>query len=194
MVGEQAHMQPTTWLQTADKAYLSGMLISSSTVMGRLTWPLMENSLVPVLLGRPRLEYHCWIGAVEVVVGAHASAPRKPTRYYAGLQSTCLAPQAAAQHASQPDASGACAHSTPTRIQTQTNPGTQVSSQSAPHLRPPPQDVGDGGKRLHIVDGGGAAPEPLVGRIGRLQPRPPLLALQALQQRSLLACTGRECA
>jgi hypothetical protein len=30
------------------------MLISSSTVQGRLTWPLMQYSLVPLLLGRPR--------------------------------------------------------------------------------------------------------------------------------------------
>lgn len=33
---------------------LRGMLISSSTVQGRLTWPLMQNSLVPLLLGRPK--------------------------------------------------------------------------------------------------------------------------------------------
>merc|ERR1719152_836091 len=33
-----------------------GMLISSSTVQGLLTWPEMQNSFVPVLLGRPKLE------------------------------------------------------------------------------------------------------------------------------------------
>lgn len=32
---------------------LRGMLISSSTVIGLLTWPLMQNSLVPTLFGRP---------------------------------------------------------------------------------------------------------------------------------------------
>merc|ERR1719515_526320 len=31
----------------------SGMLISSSTVQGLLTWPLMLNSLVPLFLARP---------------------------------------------------------------------------------------------------------------------------------------------
>jgi hypothetical protein len=35
------------------------MLIASSTVQGRLTWPEMLNSLVPLLLGRPMPEYHC---------------------------------------------------------------------------------------------------------------------------------------
>src|SRR5690606_35120942 len=33
----------------------NGIDISSSTVHGLLTWPEMQNSLVPVLFGRPRL-------------------------------------------------------------------------------------------------------------------------------------------
>jgi hypothetical protein len=35
-----------------------GMLIVSSTVQGLLTCPLMQYSLVPVLLGRPKLANH----------------------------------------------------------------------------------------------------------------------------------------
>ena len=31
----------------------SGMPIASSTLHGRCTWPEMQNSLVPVLFGRP---------------------------------------------------------------------------------------------------------------------------------------------
>lgn len=37
---------------------LSGMLISSSTVHGRFTWPLMQYSLVPALFLRPKEENH----------------------------------------------------------------------------------------------------------------------------------------
>lgn len=51
------HVRPT--LHSHSLAHRSGMLISSSTVHGRFTWPLMLNSLVPALLGRPRPAYHC---------------------------------------------------------------------------------------------------------------------------------------
>ena len=34
------------------------MDISSSTTMGLFTWPLIAKSLVPLLLGLPKLENH----------------------------------------------------------------------------------------------------------------------------------------
>jgi hypothetical protein len=37
---------------------LIGMLMDSSTVQGLLTCPLMQKSLVPLLLGRPKLANH----------------------------------------------------------------------------------------------------------------------------------------
>ncbi len=36
----------------------SGIDMDSSTVQGSFTWPEMQNSLVPVLLGRPKLVNH----------------------------------------------------------------------------------------------------------------------------------------
>src|SRR5579862_8180012 len=42
---------------------LSGMLIASSTLHGLLTWPEMQKTFVPVLLGRP--------------IPANQSAPRR---------------------------------------------------------------------------------------------------------------------
>lgn len=51
-------------------SHRSGMLMASSTVHGRLTWPEMLNSLVPLLLGRPMLEYHCkWVGWTDAKEG-----------------------------------------------------------------------------------------------------------------------------
>lgn len=49
----------------------SGMLISSSTVHGRLTWPLMQNSLVPLLFLRPIDANHS--GPRRRMVGATAT-------------------------------------------------------------------------------------------------------------------------
>jgi len=58
--GQLHHGHCSTKAYSKGKAtHRSGMLIASSTVHGRLTWPEMLNSLVPLLLGRPRLEYHC---------------------------------------------------------------------------------------------------------------------------------------
>src|SRR5579883_1067740 len=50
-----------------------------------------------------------------------------------------------------------------------------------------PADVRHLGNRLNIVDGGRAAVEAHIGRKGRLEPRLPLLAFEALKQRRLLA-------
>ncbi len=36
----------------------NGMLIASSTLQGLFTWPEMQNSLVPTLLGAPNEENH----------------------------------------------------------------------------------------------------------------------------------------
>src|SRR5262249_43283777 len=49
------------------------------------------------------------------------------------------------------------------------------------------QDVGDLRNRLHVVDRGGAAIEAYVGRERRLEPRLTLFALEAFEQRRLLA-------
>jgi hypothetical protein len=46
------------------------MDISSSTVHGRLTWPLMQNSFVPALFLRPNDENHS--GPRRRMVGATA--------------------------------------------------------------------------------------------------------------------------
>ena len=48
----------------------SGMDISSSTVQGRFTWPLMQKSLVPALFLRPKDENHS--GPRRRMVGATA--------------------------------------------------------------------------------------------------------------------------
>ncbi len=50
-----------------------------------------------------------------------------------------------------------------------------------------PQDGGRDRHGLHIGHGGGAAVEAHIGREGRLEARLALLALQALNQRRLLA-------
>ena len=50
-----------------------------------------------------------------------------------------------------------------------------------------PQDVGHHRDRFDIVDRGGTAVEPDIGRERRLKPRLALLAFQAFQQRRLLA-------
>jgi hypothetical protein len=50
-----------------------------------------------------------------------------------------------------------------------------------------PQDVRDLGDGLDIIDGGRAAVEAHIGRERRLEPRHALLALEALEQRRLLA-------
>merc|ERR1719263_353401 len=49
----------------------SGMDISSSTVQGLLTWPLMQNSLVPALFLRPNEANHS--GPRRRIVGTTAT-------------------------------------------------------------------------------------------------------------------------
>lgn len=46
------------WPTHFSMSSLRGMDISSSTVTGRFTWPLMQNSLVPALFFRPKEENH----------------------------------------------------------------------------------------------------------------------------------------
>ena len=47
MTASRLSQPPRTPPQCLSMSSLRGMLISSSTVQGRLTWPLMQNSLVP---------------------------------------------------------------------------------------------------------------------------------------------------
>ena len=58
-------------------------------------------------------------------------------------------------------------------------------------LRAPAQDGGSDGHSLDISHCGGAAVEAHIGREGGLEPRHPLLALQALNQRRLLTCMAK---
>src|SRR5512147_3207246 len=45
---------PRTPPQCSSMSCFSGMLIASSTLHGLFTWPEMQKTLVPVLLGRPK--------------------------------------------------------------------------------------------------------------------------------------------
>merc|ERR1740130_1696620 len=58
MTASKLSQPPSTSLQCFWSRSLRGMLISSSTVVGLLTWPEMQKSLVPALLGRPKPENH----------------------------------------------------------------------------------------------------------------------------------------
>src|SRR5690606_33092445 len=49
---------PRTPPQCSSMSCFSGMLIASSTLHGLFTWPEMQNTLVPALLGRPKLANH----------------------------------------------------------------------------------------------------------------------------------------
>jgi hypothetical protein len=57
--------------------------------------------------------------------------------------------------------------------------------------RTSPEDGGGHGDRLDVGDGGGAAEQPDVGREGRFEPGLALAALEALDQRGLLAADVR---
>mmetsp|Transcript_41760 Transcript_41760/g.97753 ORF Transcript_41760/g.97753 Transcript_41760/m.97753 type:complete len:207 (-) Transcript_41760:684-1304(-) len=68
MMPRRLSQPPTTSLQCFWMSSLSGMLISSSTVMGLLTWPEMQKSFVPALFLRPNEENHS--GPRRMMVGA----------------------------------------------------------------------------------------------------------------------------
>jgi hypothetical protein len=59
--------------------------------------------------------------------------------------------------------------------------------------RTSPEDGGGHGDRLHVGDRGGAAEQTDVGREGRLEPGLALAALEALDQRGLLAADVGAC-
>ncbi len=51
----QPPRMPPQWVSISSR---KGMLIASSTTQGLFTWPLIWNSLVPLLFSRPKLANH----------------------------------------------------------------------------------------------------------------------------------------
>ena len=64
---------PPAWVSISSR---NGMPIASSTLQGFCTWPEMQNSLVPVLLGRP--------------MPANQAAPRRRMSGTTAIDSTLL--------------------------------------------------------------------------------------------------------
>ncbi len=58
MTASRLSQPPRTPPQCVSINSRSGTPIASSTVQGRSTWPEMQNSLVPVLFGRPMPANH----------------------------------------------------------------------------------------------------------------------------------------
>ena len=155
--------------------HLSEMDISSSTVTGRLTWPEMANSLVPWLFLRPNPANH--------------SGPRRRMVGLTATVSTLVTGEGVeGRQDGRGDVVGA-------------RECTWAGAAATPLVRraawsPEQHKCGRRGRLLRLVPaaawrgrtGGGAAVEAHVGWEGRLQPRLALLALQRLDQRSLLAC------
>ena len=178
-------------------SHLSGMLISSSTVTGRLTCPLIANSLVPWLFLRPIDENHSgprrrMVGLTDTVstlvtaaVGggrAGSSGWVRRQRWW-WVQKVGMAQRRQQPLAGPHERRTAAPVTAPSR-----QPRPPSPAQRAAHESPSPaQPASPRLRHPHARTGGGAAVQPDIGGEGRLKARLALLALQRLDERGLLA-------